>query len=83
MVAGVTVTNPVTQVEVVAVNNASIKGKLVFEVCVIGNISNNEPKSIVKAKLDIMMWVVFSVGGFLSFLSISNSSFLNVDKIST
>ena len=54
------VTNPVTQVEVVAVNNASIYGTgfPVFEL--IGKASKMLPINITNRKLSIMTWVVES-----------------------
>ena len=56
-----TVTSPVTQMEVVAVNNASIYGTATPVAEQIGNASKMLPINIAKKKLSIMICVVDSL----------------------
>ena len=56
-----TVTSPVTQMEVVAVNNASIYGTATPVAEAIGNASKKLPSNMAKKKLSIMTCVVDSL----------------------
>ena len=53
-----TTTNPVTQVDVVAVNKASIKGTASPVAELMGNESNTDPTNMAIKKLSNMIWVV-------------------------
>jgi len=63
------VTSPVTQVEVVAINSASIYGTAVPSVELMGSAKRILPINITKRKLNNIIWVVVNLILFIPFLS--------------